>query len=146
MSEKRWYTVNTLLFRKPVDQKVGQATITTSTSPYAVPDAIATYKDGTAYVLEMKYIGPEEPLEAKTWQHLTFFRGKNSHRLFQVTIPQPSPPQQGPQVLEVIKDAITNVSSGAAWPLANSAIVAAVIDETKKETLLHNDDRFALGA
>jgi hypothetical protein len=153
MSAKHWHIlIDGNLLRRPVSEKIGGVTVTSSASPYSVPDAVAmtTDKDSRLYVFELKYIGTEEPVETLTLDDLSFLKGKNSNRLFQVAGRLPAGTEVSqPAVLETVRKAIMKVASAAQWPIANSAVMTAVIDQTKEKALVGHDSsdpRLALGS
>ena len=133
MTDKQWITIDPSLFREPVQQKIGSATVISSTSPYAVPSALTTYDDKTSgqYVLEVKYIGPEDPVEAVTHDEVRVMRGKNSGRLVKVFVNHTSPgPITVDSFVASIQDSIAKVASQFG-PKDNYRIVSAVVDGNK---------------
>src|SRR5688572_24824189 len=91
MRDKVWFTIDPAQFRTSIKQELGRATVVSSTSPYAVPDAVATTANPQKgrYVFEIKYIGSEEPVEALNLGNLQVARGRNSKRLFKVSLTEP---------------------------------------------------------
>jgi hypothetical protein len=133
MTDKQWITIDPSLFREPVQQKIGSATVTSSTSPYAVPSALATYDDRTSgqYVLEVKYIGPEEPVETVMHNDVRVLRGKNSGRLMKVFVNHTSQePITVDSFVESVQNSIAKVVSEFG-PKDNYKIVSAVVDGNK---------------
>jgi len=66
------------------DLKVGGINVATKPSPYDVPEAVRTYDetDGS-HVIEIKYMGPDEPLETVDLGGDVFVRtGRNSNRVY----------------------------------------------------------------
>src|SRR6267154_5855666 len=88
MEMKHWISIDQAPFRKGVASQFGNVTVTSSSSPYSVPEAVSTYddKNAGAYVFEVRYIGPEEPKEAIVTNNLKFLVGKNSKRLFTIEV------------------------------------------------------------
>lgn len=74
---------------RPTDVGRSGTAITASTSPYDVPEALRSYKndqDGS-YVIEIKYMGPEEPLDTVDVGEGLFIRtGRHSKRLYEFII------------------------------------------------------------
>jgi hypothetical protein len=137
MAMKRWLTIDSSQFRKPEARQIGKATVVSSTSPYSVPDAITTYDDTRSgmHVLEFKYIGPDEPLEAFHWNQCTLEVGKNSKRLFKVLIPSHHQYQ-----VEDFQKCIDHLSSTQDWSeIENYRVVSDVMNGIKDKLTSSSD-------
>lgn len=137
MSAKTWLAINPDQFRLPTADHIGKVSVVSSTSPYSIPDAVATYNDKESgeYVLEVKYIGAEEPIELVLSNNLKLMRGRNSKRLFRVQLHH-SPEQQRPdQFLAALKNAIEQLGRDPDSRVENSKIVAEVIEKLKDRLL-----------
>jgi hypothetical protein len=145
MSDKVWFSIDPTQFRKPIKQELGRATVVSSLSPYAVPDAVATSADPQkgVYIFEIKYIGSEEPVEALNLVNLQVARGRNSKRLFKVSLTQPGLSNEREAIFESIKNAIAKVAHVHSWPMANDGIVTAVIDQNKSRLPISWEVRFS---
>jgi hypothetical protein len=140
MSAKTWLAINPDQFRLPTSNHIGKATVVSSTSPYSIPDAVTTYddKDSGAYVLEVKYIGADEPIEIILSDNLKLMRGKNSKRLFKVQVHHGPELQGSDQSLAALTDAIERLSRDPISKIENSEVVTAVIEEIKNRLLTIN--------
>jgi hypothetical protein len=66
-----------------VADDTARAAFNTSPSQYDVPEAIRSYLDDQGHcVIQLKYIGPDEPLTLITADHLQVQTGKNSGRIY----------------------------------------------------------------
>lgn len=137
MTDKQWIAIDPSRFRRTVEQKIGAATVVSSASPYSVPQAMSTYDDkqSGAYVLEVKYIGAEEPTETLMAENLRFMRGKNSGRLLKVYVGHTSSMVDREHIVQAVKDAIARIDSKYG-PTDNYKIVSAVIEENKNRFLI----------
>lgn len=131
MSDKLWISIDPLMFRQPVKQQMGTATVTTSTSPYSVPQAATAWDDKSAgtYVFECKYIGGDEPVEAYRLPNVQVLRGKNSKRLFKVLLNHTPELADRDHVFVAFKNAINGANT--AWHIDNFSVVNNVIDVNK---------------
>lgn len=142
MSDKQWISIDPALFRQPVLEKMGTTTVVSSTSPYAVPQALTTYDDKTSgqYVLEVKYIGPEEPVEVldvlTTSPNLRVLRGKNSGRLMKVYVNHTANEAITVEsFVESVQKAIAKVVAQFG-PKDNYRVLSAIVDGNKSRFVL----------
>jgi len=109
-----------------------------SASPYSVPQAVSTYDDEISgnYVLELKYIGTDEPVEMVTLDSSRLFFGKNSKRVFKVSVSHGPGLGNSANDLATIKKAIACAASNQTLPAENCEIVNDVIDQNRNQLLI----------
>jgi len=133
MDMKQWISIDQTPFRKETASQLGNVTVTSSSSPYSVPEAVSSYDDKSAgvYILEVRYIGSEEPKEAIISNNLTFLVGKNSKRLFAIEVPYGAKPTGYESAVSVFTTAMQNVGRDSSAKIENYQIVNDVIAQIK---------------
>ncbi len=135
-TEKPWITIDSAQFRRPVEQQVGTTTVVTSTSPYAVPQAVSAYDNLKNYVFEAKYIGPDEPVQTLLENNIRVDYGKNSKRVVRIFLGHEPVLANREAFVAALKNAIQFAMTKANGPAENYEVVMAIVD--------NNKDRFTL--
>lgn len=88
VSSSKWYDVDQKHASISDSKKMGKTTIQTFSSPYDVPEKVRVRYDKAAEMLliELLYIGGEEPLEEQTDGPVTLKIGRHSGRIHNVEV------------------------------------------------------------
>jgi hypothetical protein len=141
---KPWITIDPAQFRRPVQERVGGTTVVSSTSPYAVPDAISAYDSRDNYILEAKYIGPDEPVSTFFADRIRMEIGKNSKRLVRIALPHDVTILNSDSFVAEIKKALQFAMDRTVGPKDNYQVVMAIVDGNKSRFAVPDADHFLL--
>ncbi|MCE9637556.1 MAG: hypothetical protein K8T90_17795 [Planctomycetes bacterium] len=104
-------------------------------SPYDLPDAVRGFfdRERKRFIIEFKYISPEETTESRVDAHVSVHTGRRSRRLYRIDVDVTSLGAE--QVVLRVKSAVDALaaSSPARLPADNASVVRHVLADKSPE-------------